>query len=107
MGPGVLLKGTQVYIPLELLNCTLAELHGAHQGINRMQAQAREEVYWPGIDADINDYIHQCIICMKHKASPPAQLMLARDVPDGPWQEITADYLNHKGKRVPAHLQSV
>ena len=33
-----------------------------------------------------------------HKASPPAQPMLPRDVPDGPWQEITADYLTHKGR---------
>ena len=28
----------------------------------------------------------------------PAQPMLPRDIPNGPWQEITADYLNHKGK---------
>ena len=35
---------------------------------------------------------------MKHKASPPAQPMLPRDVPDGPWQEIMADYFTHKGK---------
>ena len=29
---------------------------------------------------------------------PPAQPMLSRDIPDGPRQEITADYLIHKGK---------
>ena len=47
---GLLLKGTRVCIPPELLKRTLADLHGAHQGVNRMQAQAREAVYWPGID---------------------------------------------------------
>ena len=36
-----LLKGTRVCIPQELLDHTLADLHRAHQGINRMQAQAR------------------------------------------------------------------
>ena len=92
----LLLKGIRVCVPLELLNCTIADLYGAHQGTNRMQTQAREAVYWPGIDADIADYV--CTKCTKHKASPPAQPMLPRDVPDGPWQEIVADYFTHKGK---------
>ena len=63
-----------------------------------MQAQAREAVYWPSIDADIANYVCQCTICTKYKASLPAQPMLPRDVPNGPWQEITADYLTHKGR---------
>ena len=41
----LLLEGTRVCIPSELLNCILADLHGAHQGINRMQEQARKAVY--------------------------------------------------------------
>ena len=73
---GLLLKGTRAYIPPELLNCTLADLHGAHQGIERIQTQAREAVYWPGIDADIINYVCWCTICTKHKASPPSQCFL-------------------------------
>ena len=61
-----------------------------------MQAQAREAVYWPGIDSDISDYVSQCTICTKHKASPPAQPMLPRDIPDGPWQDIAVDYMTFK-----------
>ena len=95
---GLLFKGTRVCIPPELLNHTLANLHGTQNGTDRMQAQAREAVYWPGIDAYIADYVHWCIICTKHKASLPAQPMLPRDIPDGLWQEIPADYLSHKGK---------
>ena len=49
----LLFKGAWVCIPPELLNCTLADLHRTHQGIDRMQAQAKEAVYWPSIDADI------------------------------------------------------
>ena len=82
---GLLLKGTRVCIPPELLKRTLADLHGAHQGVDRVQAQAREAMYWPGIDTDIADYVSQCTICTKHKASLAAQPMLPRDIPDGPW----------------------
>ena len=41
-------------------------------------------------------YVSQCTICTKHKASPPAQPMLPRDIPDGPWQDITADHMTFK-----------
>ena len=94
----LLLKGTRVCILPELLNDTLADLHGAHQGIDRMQAQAREAVYWPGIDEDITNYVNWCTLYTKHKASPPAQPMLPRDVPDGPWQDIAADYMTHNSQ---------
>ena len=94
---GLLLKGTMVCIPPELLKRTLADLHGAHQGVNRLQAQAREAVYWPGIDSDISDYVSWCTTCTKHKASPPAQPMLPRDIPDSPWQDIAVDYMTFKG----------
>ena len=61
-----------------------------------MQAQARESVNWPGIDTDIGDFVRWCTICIKQKASLPAQPMLPRDIPDGPWQDIAADYMTHK-----------
>ena len=63
-----------------------------------MQAQAKEAVYWPGINTDIADHVCQCTICTKHKASPPAKPMLPRDIPNGPLQNTAADYLTHKGK---------
>ena len=37
---GLLLREIKVCIPPELLNCPLADLHGEHQGIDRMHAQA-------------------------------------------------------------------
>ena len=63
-----------------------------------MQAQVREAVYWPSINADIVNYVCWCTICTKHKACSPAHPILSRDIPDGTWQEITADYLTNRGK---------
>ena len=94
----ILLKANEVCIPPELLDCTLAHLNSAQQGMEKMQAQAREAVYSPSINADIIDYVTQCTIYTKHKASPPAQPMLPQDIPNGLWQEIAADYFHYKGK---------
>ena len=95
---GLLLEGSCICIPPELLDHTLAHLQTVHQGMKKMQAQAREAVYGPSINTDIVDYVCWCTICTKHKASPPVQPMLSRDIPHSPWQEIIADYLTHKGK---------
>ena len=62
---GLLLKGTGVCIPPELPDCTLADLHGTHQGTDGIQAQVREAVYWPSTDADKASYVCQCTICPK------------------------------------------
>ena len=98
MNPAFSSRGHESALSPELLNCTLADIHGVHEGIDRMQAQVREAMYWLGIDVNITGYVCWCTICTKHKASPPAQPMLPRDITNGPWQEITADYLTHKGK---------
>ena len=94
--------------PPKLLNRTLTDLHSTHLGMEKMQSQDREAVYWPGIDAAIIDYVRRLPtamlhfscpkLCTKFKATQPAQPMLPLDRPYGLWQEITADYFNHKSK---------
>ena len=98
---GVLLKGNRVHIPPELHVRTLYDLHGSYQGIEKMTHVARTNVYWPGIDADIADSIRKSTICAKYKASQTVHPMLLCDIPDGPWQELAADYFTHKGQRLP------
>ena len=57
-----------------------------------MQYLARAHVYWPGIDADILDYVRGCTICTRYKVTQAVQPMLPRDIPDISWQELAADY---------------
>ena len=35
----------------------MADLHGSHAGINKAMDLARTCIYWPGIEADMTDYI--------------------------------------------------
>ena len=95
---GVLFKGNRVCIPPELHDRTLYDLHDSHQGIEKIPHIARANVYWPGIDANITDYVRRCTICPKHEASQTVQPMLPHDIPDRPWQELAADFFTHKGK---------
>ena len=50
---GIIFKGKQILIPESLRADILAQLHLSHQGIEKTQLLAREGVYWPNINKDI------------------------------------------------------
>lgn len=60
---GVLFKGLRCLIPSSLRLKICECLHGAHSGIESGLRRAREVVYWPGMPAEIKDYISKCEIC--------------------------------------------
>ena len=95
------MKGNCICIPPELYDRSLHELHKMHLGIEKMQHRARATVYWPGIDMDIVEYVKRCKTCTQHKVTQHIQPMLPRDVPEAPWQDLAADFLQFQGKRVP------
>ena len=41
----------------------LEELHAGHPGISRMKGIARGVVWWPGIDASIEEKVKACGQC--------------------------------------------
>ena len=53
---GMLLKGPWLIIPGELQEEYLNHLHKGHLSANKVQENAKQHMYWTGIDADIEDY---------------------------------------------------
>ena len=55
---GLLMKGPRIVV----LGCqrerTLNNLHTGHKGITDMSQIVKNTVYWPGIDADIEDFVN-------------------------------------------------
>ena len=92
------LNGDQVCVPPELLNRTLAKPPHMHQGWKK--CSPRPDWQFTGLAKMLSvfDYIKRSPVCTKHKASPPANPTLPQDIPKGLWQEIAANYFNHKGK---------
>ena len=57
---GMLLKGPRLIIPGELQEEYLSCLHKGHLSANKVQENAKQHMYWTGIDADIEDYTKRC-----------------------------------------------
>ena len=85
-------------IPTRLRSRVLEGLHMAHQGVNGMLSNARQRIFWPGLDAAIRQTRAQCKVCNETAPSQKAEPMLISSPPDIPFQQVVMDFANIKGK---------
>ena len=95
----ILTKGERVVIPLSCRDSIMADLHGSHTGINKAMDLARTCVYWPGMEADVTNYIKQCLMCIEC-SNLPVKTLQPHGVPPRPWVKIGVDFFqDHLGKK--------
>ena len=92
----MLLKGPRLIIPGELQEEYLGRLHEGHLSANKVQENAKQHMYWTGIDADIEDYTKRCQECIK-RSQVPKEPLQPHDIPEGPWRKLGMDYFNYDG----------
>ena len=93
---GMLLKGSRLIIPGELQEEYLSRLHKGHLSASKVQENAKQHMYWTGIDADIKDYTKQCQECIK-RSQVPKEPLQPHDIPEGPWRKLGIDYFAFDG----------
>ena len=90
-GHSLLLMNRRTVIPPSLQKKILLTLHEGHQGIDKTRRRARDSVFLPDIDREIEDMIkrcHQCLSllsanCKEPKRQPP--------LPTRPWDKLGLD----------------
>ena len=93
---GMLLKGPRLILPGELQEEYLSHLHKGHLSASKVQENAKQHMYWTGIDADIEDYTKQCQECIK-RSQVPKESLQPHDIPEGPWSKLGIDYFSFDG----------
>ena len=68
---GLLLKGLSLVIPAVLQESYLQCLHEGHLSARKVESNAKQHMFWPGMKADIKDYTRRCQVCIKR--SRPAR----------------------------------
>lgn len=61
----LLYYGDRVYIPVKLRELVLKKIHDQHVGVIRCKQLARQYVWWPGINADIDAFVRRCDTCQQ------------------------------------------
>ena len=89
--------GHRLLIPRKLRSKVLKFLHGSHQGMERTKQRARQSVYWPNINNDIENTVKTCQECQKLLPSLQKEPMKSEEEPMRPFQSVSTDYFEHAG----------
>lgn len=87
-----LMFGERVVIPSILRQRVLRQFHSGHPGIGRMKSIARSFAYWPGMDAEVEQYVRRCRHCQNAAKMPPRVQPVPWPRTDKPWQRIHLDF---------------
>ena len=84
-------KGERLVIPPAVRNRMTEEIHASHQGIQASIKRARDSMYWPGMTAQLKDYIEKCDVCRLYSDKQQKETLHSHDVPSTPWSKIGMD----------------
>ena len=90
---GCLLWGSRVYH-----QAMLAELHIEHSVISQPKSFARSYLWWPGMDAAIENMVQKCPVCQSVKNQPLVVPLPPWPWPTRIWQRIHIDFAEKSGK---------
>nr|GLL16863.1 hypothetical protein F511_07660 [Ipomoea trifida] len=94
--------GRRVYVPKwnELRRKIMQECHDSrwagHPGQKRTQALIERTYYWPQMRDVFESYVRTCLVCQQDKIEAKALAGLLEPLPiaEGPWDNITMDFIN-------------
>jgi hypothetical protein len=87
--------GSNSALKTKLISAFHSSAVGGHSGANATYQRMKRLFAWPGLKAQITDFVHQCDVCQhsKHSTAAPAGLLQPLPVPTGPWKDITMDFI--------------
>ena len=97
---GIILKGTRIVIPAKKCEAVLKHIHEVHLGLKKWKLHAKETVYWPGLNDQLEKLIVNCELCLKYSQSKCKQkpnMSLGQEIPLHPWSQLPTDIFHFEG----------
>ena len=95
---GLILNGTRIIIPTNLRRNILKSIHDGHLGVVKCKQRARQSVYWPRLNTDIENLIKKCDTCSRYQRSNSHDPLITHEVPEAPWEKVGTDLFQLGGK---------
>lgn len=88
---GLIFRNKQIVIPTRLQKKMIERVHVAHQGMEYTVNFAKENIFWPGMTAQIKETIKSCAACLKYARNQQKQPMQSHITPKYPFQIVSMD----------------
>ena len=97
---GIILKGTQIVVLTKKHDAVLKLIHEGQLGLNKCKLRAKQTVYWPGLNDQLQRLILNCELCLKYsqsKCKHKPSVSLGKEVPLHPWSKLAIDLFHFAG----------
>ena len=94
---GLVFKGERLVIPTSVREDMLTKIHASHIGIQGCLRRAREVMYWPGMNKDVEQCAAKCEVCNSKPAAQGKEPMICHEIPSRPWEKIAVDLFELNG----------
>ena len=84
--------GTRVVIPLAGRARILTEIYEAYPETARMKGLARGVVWWPSINAELEQLVRKCEICQMNRPNLSSAPLHTHGSGQKPWSRVHVDY---------------
>ena len=64
---GLTMKGNKVIVPKVLRPEMLQIIHSAHLGTEKWKRRARDSLFWPGMNTEIETKVKRCDVCQQYQ----------------------------------------
>ena len=95
---GILFKGLRCVIPASLRPKIRERLHDAHTGVEGCLRRARETVYWPGMNADLWDYMAECSMRATYQKDQQKEPLILHKIPNRLWETVGRDIFHFEDR---------
>ena len=93
----IIFIGDRAVIPKKLRPEMLKQLHIPHMGIEKTEFRARESMFWPRVNREIENMVKLCNICIKNQRKEK-EPMITTDVAVYPFQIVGTDLFHWDGQ---------
>lgn len=95
---GLVWKGEKIIIPKCMRRDMLKKIHIGHFGVAKTKLRAREIMYWPNMNSQIQDMISHCQACLTHRKENSKQPLIPHEIPQRAWSKVGTDVFHCNGK---------
>ncbi len=88
---GILLKQDRIIIPPNLRVKMLEKIHQSHFGMEKCKRRARDIMFWPRMNEQIETVVSKCDTCQALQMSNPKEPMVQAPIPSRPWEIVATD----------------
>ena len=76
-------------------------IHKGHLGLTKCKLHAKETVYWPGLNEQLEQLILNCPLCLKYsqsKCKQPSHMSVGQEIPIHPSTKLATDIFHYEGE---------